>query len=79
VSDGVCELLGFSKGELLTKKIDDVTAPNVRESVPETFRRSVDIGYMTGVHELLHRTGMIISIRYEAKVFPYGCLVARYP
>jgi PAS domain-containing protein len=78
VTDGVCKLLGFSRGELLTKKIDDVTAPTTRQNVPQTFRKYVDLGYMTGTHELLHRTGTIISIRYEAKVFPDGCLVARW-
>jgi PAS domain S-box-containing protein len=69
-TDGVCELLGYSRDELLTKTIDDVTAPVVRESVPETFRRYVDIGFMTGVRRLMHRDGSVISIRYEAKAFP---------
>lgn len=78
VSDAVCRLLSFSRQELLTKKIDDVTAPNMRHSVPETFRKYVDIGFMTGTHQLMRRDGTLVTIRYEAKVFPDGCLVARW-
>jgi PAS domain-containing protein len=52
VSDAVCRLLSFSRQELLTKKIDDVTAPNMRHSVPETFRKYVDIGFMTGTQSV---------------------------
>jgi PAS domain S-box-containing protein len=78
VTDDVCELLGFSRAELLSKKIDDVTAPAMKDSVPDTFQKYVDLGYMTGTHQLLRRDGAVVAIRYEAKAFPDGCLVARW-
>jgi len=78
VTDGICELVGFSRAELLTKKIDDLTAPDLRESVPGKFRQYVDLGVLTGTHRLQHRNGQILSIRYEARVFPDGCLVSRW-
>jgi PAS domain S-box-containing protein len=78
VTDGVCRLLGFSREQLLTMKIDDVTAPTLREHVPETFHKYVELGFMTGKHQLLRRDGGIVNIAYQAMVFPDGCLVARW-
>ena len=78
VSDGVCRLLAFSREQLLTMKIDDVTAPTLRESVPDTFQKYMEIGFMTGSHQLLRRDGQVINIRYQAMVFPDGCMVARW-
>ena len=37
VTDGVCALLGYSRSELLTMRIDDVTAPVMRRKPPIFF------------------------------------------
>ncbi len=78
VSDSVCTLLGYSYAELMGKTIDEVTAPEIVENVPAEFDQYVNQGSLKGEFVLLHRNGRRVPIRYEAKVFPDGCLVARW-
>jgi PAS domain S-box-containing protein len=78
VTDGVCELLGYTREELLAKTIDDITAPEMRSHVPETFRQYVAEGGMEGRHGLLAKDGGRIWIHYQSKVYPDGRLVARW-
>jgi PAS domain S-box-containing protein len=76
VTDGVCKLLGYSRAELLRLSIDQITAPEVRETVPEAFQRYPSQGAMEGVFALLAKDGRRIAIRYQARVFPDGWMVA---
>jgi PAS domain S-box-containing protein len=76
MTDGVCELLGYSREELLDKTIDDIAAPHVKSTVSDTFQQYVDEGGMSGQFVLQARDGRPIPIRYDARVFPDGCLVA---
>jgi PAS domain S-box-containing protein len=78
VTDGVCDLLGYSRAELLHLSIDQVTDPEVRETVPEAFQRYLSLGAMEGAFSLLAKDGRRIAIRYWARVFPDGCMVARW-
>ena len=78
VTDGVCELLGYSRSELLTMRIDDVTAPTIRSSAPPLFEQYLKDGLQRGSYILRHRNGNEIPITYIARAFPDGCLVARW-
>lgn len=78
VTDGVCRLLGYSREELLGKTIDDVTAPELRDRVSNTFEQYLQAGGLAGNYLLVSRDGQRVPIRYESKVFPDGCLVARW-
>jgi PAS domain S-box-containing protein len=78
VTDGVCQLLGYSREELLAKTIDEITAPELRAQVPEIFRQYINQGGLEGRHALLAKDGRRIPIRYESKVYPDGCRVARW-
>ncbi|HZR58747.1 MAG TPA: PAS domain S-box protein [Terriglobales bacterium] len=78
VTDGVCRLLGYSRAELLRMSIDEITAPELRESVPEAFEKYVAQRGMEGVFVLLSKDGRSIAIQYQARVFPDGCMVARW-
>ncbi len=78
VTDGVCSLLGYSRAELLGKTIDEITAPEIRDTVSETFQQYVSAGGLSGKFLLLARDGRKVPIQYESKVFPDGCLVARW-
>jgi len=78
VTDGVCRLLGYSREELLAKTIDDIADPELRAQVPETFGQYVKQGEMEGTYSLLGKDGSRIPIRYQAKVYPDGCYVARW-
>ncbi len=78
VTDAVCRLLGYSREELLTKTIDDIAAPELRPQVSETFREYVSQGELEGTYSLVAKDGTHIPIRYQAKVYPDGCYVARW-
>lgn len=78
VTDGVCELLGYSRSELLNMRIDDVSAPTVRSETTPLFERYLANGMQQGSYMLLHRNGNQIPIAYIARAFPDGCLVARW-
>lgn len=77
VTDGVCELLGYSREELLQMRIDDVTLPGTADvpSMFSTYRRK---GSQKGRFVLRHRSGKPIPIRYHSIVFPDGCMVASW-
>ena len=78
VTDGVCQLLGYSRQELLAMTIDDVSAPELRSAVPETFQLYVAEGGLEGQYCLLAKHGKRIPIHYQSKVYPDGCMVARW-
>lgn len=76
VTDGVCELLGYSRSELLTMRIDDVTAPVMRSKTPPLFKQYLEHGLQKGEYILQHRDGHEVPITYTARVFPDGCMVS---
>jgi PAS domain S-box-containing protein len=78
VSDGICELLGYSRSELLRMTIDDVTAPVMRSETAPLFQQYLSDGRLQGEYILLHRDGSEIPITYTATVFPDGCMVASW-
>jgi len=78
VTDGVCQLLGYSREKPVGKAFDEIPAPGLRGPVPETFRQYINQGGLEGRHALLAKDGRRIAIRYESKVYPDGCRVARW-
>jgi len=78
VTDGVCALLGYTRSELLTMRIDDVTAPVMRSNTAHLFQQYLADGLQHGEYVLLHRNGTEVPIDYIARVFPDGCMVARW-
>ena len=78
VTDGVCKLLGYSREELLSKKIDDITAPELASDVNTKFQRYVADGRMEGNYVLLAKDGQRVPIHFYSRAFPDGCLVASW-
>ncbi len=78
VTDGVCELLGYSRSELLGKTIDEITAPEIREQVPRLFHRYRERGHLEGEFVLRRRDGTRLVIHYVSTVLPDGCMAARW-
>src|ERR1700730_1870054 len=78
MTEGVCSLLGYTREQLLDKTIDDITAPELKGNVSENFQKYVNAGGLSGQFLLLACDGRRVPILYEAKVFPDGCLVARW-
>jgi len=78
VTDGVCELLGYSRSELLQMRIDDVTAHTICSNTSTLFQQYLADGLQQGSYVLRNRDGKEIPISYIARMFPDGCLVARW-
>jgi CheY-like chemotaxis protein len=73
-SDGVCELLGYPRMELIGMSIDDVSY--VPERVPSLFEKFVHRGEQSGEYILRHKSGKPVLIQYRSYAFDDGCLAA---
>jgi CheY-like chemotaxis protein len=73
-SDGVVELLGYPRMELLGMTIEDISERSDRaHKLFEQFQKE---GEQRGAYMLRHKTGIPIFIHYRSYAFPDGCLAA---
>jgi PAS domain S-box-containing protein len=78
VSDGVCKLLGYTREQLLGKKIEDITPPEARSEVAREFHQYLHYSASVGEYILLAADGRRIPIRYKSIVFDDGCMGASW-
>ena len=67
VNDAACELLGYSRSELLSKTIDDISYPSGAH-VGSMFAKFENEGAMSGIFALRRKSGQGIMIRFESEV-----------
>ncbi len=67
VNDSACELLGYSREELLSMRIDDISFPSGAHARP-MYAQFVKDGAMRGIYALQRKSGEVIRIRFESKV-----------
>jgi len=73
-TDGVCELLGYRRMDLMGMGIDDISyRPERASPLFEEFRKQ---GAQDGEYVLRNKAGTPVRIRYHAHAFPDGCLAA---
>src|SRR5579864_146363 len=73
-TDGVCELLGYRRMDLMEMGIDDISyRPETVSPLFEKFRKQ---GALEGEYVLRHKESTPVRIRYHAHAFPDGCLAA---
>lgn len=72
-TDGVCELLGYAREELLKRKIEDVS---YGANVAELFAEYVRTGAQEGDYVLQHRDRTPIPVHYRSFQFSDGCKAA---
>ena len=77
VTDSVCDLLGYDRAMLLELRIDDIVAGATPIAAP-LFEDFVAQGRQAGKIILRHRSGRLVQVKYEAKVEPDGCTIARW-
>ncbi|HZU22416.1 MAG TPA: PAS domain S-box protein [Terriglobales bacterium] len=75
VTDGVCDLLGYDREDLLGMSIDDVTYPKSAD-VPAQFEAYRRDGEQHGRFLLRHRSGSPVAVGFAARVLPDGCMVS---
>lgn len=73
-SDGVCELLGYTRMELTSMTIDQASYRPQRTS--GLFEQYVQNGKLEGQYILRHKSGKPIFIQYRFEIFPDGCMAA---
>jgi PAS domain S-box-containing protein len=73
-SEGVCALLGYTRKELLTKSVEDVSYKTA--NVPQIFAQYLKKGEMEGDYVVQHKDGSAIPIHFRAFIFPDGCNAA---
>ncbi len=66
-NDSACELLGYSRSELLSKTIDDISYPS-RAHVDPLYNKFANEGSMNGIFALRRKSGEPIMIRFESEV-----------
>jgi PAS domain S-box-containing protein len=69
VSDNFCQVVGYRREELIGKRYDDLTAPEITD-IPNVFRMFARLGYMHGLWMLVTRKGTRILVRYESWLRP---------
>lgn len=77
VSDAVCDLLGYDRAMLLEMRIDNIVAGATPIAKP-LFDDFVTQGKQEGKIILRHRSGKLITVKYEALVEPDGCSIAHW-
>jgi len=72
------DFVGLQREELLAKKIDDVTAPELQQGRSRHLRAIRAARPPSREYSLLSKDGRRVAILYEALVFPDGCMTARW-
>src|SRR5579859_5660184 len=72
-TQGVCELLGYTREELLQRKIEDIS---YNADVAELFANYLQTGFQEGDYVLQSSTMEPVAIHYRAFVFSDGCIAA---
>lgn len=75
-SSGVCELLGYSRDQMLAKRIEDISYDI--EEVPKLFAQYLQSGTLEGEYVLQRQDRTPLPIRYRAFVFSDGCRAAMW-
>jgi PAS domain S-box-containing protein len=75
VTDGATELLGYKRGELIGRRIDDISDGEM--PVEEKFEEYLRDGSQTGIFRLRRRDGQTVSVAYHAEVLADGCMVSQ--
>jgi len=62
----ICELLGYSREELLSLGVDDITFGLQKDQVATLWRQFIDAGQLTGEYQLLTKDGNRLDMEYLA-------------
>ena len=73
-TEAVCGLLGYSRGELLNKSVEDVSFK--MDNVSQVFAQFVKQGAMEDDYVLRHKDGSPIPIHFRAITCAAGCHAA---
>ena len=66
-TDGVTGVLGYAPGELIGRRIVDITAPAIAVKTPQEWARFLAEGRQDGHYLLRHADDHVVEVRYRAR------------
>jgi PAS domain S-box-containing protein len=66
VNDSACDLLGYTRQEMLNLRIDDVSFPTGAHVAP-MYQQFVKNGRMQGIFALKRKSGEVLRIQFESE------------
>jgi len=75
VSEGVCELLGYSRSELLGRAAREFVASDLLEKTKEAFDCLVRTGLSEGTSAVIREDGKRIDFEFRARILPDGSII----
>lgn len=66
INQAACELLGYSRDELLEMKIEEISSPELRPRAPEMFEEFKAAGTLSGPYTVITKDGDEIAVHYSA-------------
>jgi PAS domain S-box-containing protein len=76
LSESVCELLGYTHGELVGRPARDFVAPEYADRTQKYFEQLKRDGTFEGRHAVICRDGSKAAFTFKARVFPDGAIIA---
>lgn len=67
VSAGVTAILGYEPAELLGRRIEDISAPDLATATPDAWRSFLAEGRQDGEYRLLAKDGSTVAVRFQAR------------
>ena len=61
-----CELLGLTREEILEKKVEDISPPEMRDQVPAIYQAFIEAGSQSGPYTLVRPDGTECPCSYSA-------------
>jgi len=75
VNESACNLLGYTRQELLNLRIDDVSFPSGAHVAP-MFEQYMRKGEMRGIFALQRKNGEVLRVRFESETGAGGLTAA---
>lgn len=67
VTAGVRDVLGYAPDDLIGRRVDDLAAPELRETTPERWAAFVLAGRQDGRFRLRAKDGALVWLRFQAR------------
>jgi PAS domain S-box-containing protein len=75
VSEGICELLGYERSELLGRPAREFIAPELREKTQALFDELLRNRQVAGTHTVVRKDGQRVVFHFQAHSFPDGSII----
>lgn len=75
VSEGICQLLGYPRSELVGRIAKDFVAPELQEKTTAIFSALVRTGSAAGTHTVIRKDGQRVNFEFQSSVFPEGSII----